>query len=373
MFINEGRESKAQLIYKFISNQKSVSKQDIAINLKLSLPTITQKLKYLVSLNLVDTSAQFGYTGGRNATAYTHVPSARIAIGVYLSATYINAVAIDLSGNMVHRINRKIKFALEDEVYLKELGSVVKEVKETVEVTDEDFLGVGIAVPGLLSEDGQVVTYGLTMKFTGKKRREIAKYIPYQNYLFHDSKCAGEAEIRYGVGWGNAYYINLSNSVCGCIIIDNKIIEGDNHRAGEIGHMIIETTEKKLCYCGREGCLDSVCNITNLTRYSDDSLEYFFELLEQKDNIIVEVWWKYLDFLAIAIHNVRVLFDCTIIIGGYVGEYIDKYMEQVQDKVNKLEIFESNAREYVQPCQCKIESTATGAALKLIDMFVQSI
>lgn len=367
------KESKSQLIYKFISDEKSVSKQDIAASLKLSLPTITQNLRYLVSLKLIDTSTQIGYTGGRNATAYTHVPNAKIAIGLYLSTTCINAVAINLSGEVVYRINRRMNFALDEDVYLKEIGNVVKEIKETLEIPDEDFLGVGVAVPGLVSEDGEEVIYGLTLKFTGKRRSEIAKYIPYRNYLFHDSRCAGLAEIWSASGLDSAYYFNLSNSIGGCIIIDNQTVRGDNQRAGEIGHMIIQSTSGKPCYCGQKGCFDSVCNITNLVRYSDDDLKYFFELLERGDHTIVEAWNQYLDNLAIAIHNIRVLFDCPIILGGYVGEYIDRYMEQVYEKVNRLEIFDSKAEDYVFPCQCKIESTATGAALKLIEGFIQEI
>ena len=46
----------------------------------------------------------------------------------------------------------------------------------------------------MISNDGESVTYGLTLGFTGKTRSQIAKYIPYPTRIVHDSYAAGYME-----------------------------------------------------------------------------------------------------------------------------------------------------------------------------------
>ena len=84
-----------QMIYQYVRTNTSVSKQDIVVALQLSLPTVTQNLDYLKKQNLIDTSRKIKNTGGRNATAYTYIKEAKMAIGVYITAHHINAVAVD--------------------------------------------------------------------------------------------------------------------------------------------------------------------------------------------------------------------------------------------------------------------------------------
>ncbi len=362
-----------QLIYHFIRENTSVSKQDIVFGLQLSLPTVTQNLQYLVEKGLIDNSEKIKNTGGRNATAYTYLPSARAAIGIYITEHHMNGVAVDLLGNEMERIRRRIQFNLEDDAYLRELGALVMEVKKNAGIEDEDLLGVGIAVPGLVSDDGESVIYGLTLNFTGKTLEEIAKYIPYPCQLCHDSYVAGYAEVWESREIQNAFYLSLSNSVGGSLMIDEELYVGDTHKSGEIGHMIIVPHGGKTCYCGKKGCLDTVCNAGELDRYTDGNLEAFFKLLEQGDHRAHELWSEYLDYLAIAVVNIRILFDSYIILGGYVGAYIDDYMEDLCRRVDERFPFDDKAGDYLLPCKYKVEATAAGAAIRYVDEFLETI
>lgn len=364
---------KSQLIYQYIRKKGMVSKQDIVLGLKLSLPTITQNLQYLETLRLIDTSKKIGNTGGRNATAYSYEKCARAAIGLYLTEHHINCVSVDLSGDVIVMVRKKIKFDLSDEAYLKKIGAVVEEVKEKSKIEDKNLLGVGISVPSLVSEDGEVVIYGMTLNFTGATRSQIAKYIPYKNKLFHDSIAAGYAEVWIKKEVQNAFYLNLNNSIGGAVLVDKKIYEGNTQKGGEIGHMTIMPEGGETCYCGKKGCFDTVCRSTNLDQYTDGNLERFFELLDQKDEGAVKLWETYLNYLSFGIYNARILFDSDIIIGGYVGAYIEKYMDELCQRVNERNPFDDRAEEYLIPCEYKVEAAAAGAAIHFIDEFFEEI
>lgn len=364
---------KSQLIYQYIRAQQSVSKQDIVLGLKFSLPTITQNLQYLTEMGLIDTSQKIQNTGGRNATAYTYRKDARAAIGVYLTANHINTVAVNLSGEIMGVKKEKRKFNLVDEDYLVAIGDGVEEVKEKAQIGDENLLGVGIALQSLVSEDGEEVQYGMALDFTGATRDQIARYIPYENCLFHDSKTAGFAEVWIDSGLSNTFYLSLSNSVGGAFLRDNAVYMGNTLKSGEVGHITAVLEGGKTCYCGKKGCFDTVCNSLILDQYTDGNLDEFFNVLRAGDQGAVEIWETYIYHLANGIHTIRMLFDCDIIIGGYVGAYFEEYCDDLYRRVDEKDPFGDSAKEFLLPCKFKIEAAAAGAALNYIDQFFMTI
>ena len=362
-----------QLIYHFVRDNEPVSKQDIVVRLELSLPTVTQNLQYLEKQNLLKKSKSKINTGGRSAAAYSYRKKAKMALGVYITGNHLTAVCVDLSGNVILSRRTRIKFDLNNDAYLRKIGELVEEIKEEAKLTDDRLLGVGVAVPSLVSDDGEQVIYGLTHNFTGKTRAEITRYIPYRTKMFHDSYVAGFAEVWSRRSVRNAVYINLNNTIGGSIIIDNHIYSGDNNRSGEIGHMIIHPASQTKCYCGQTGCLETVCNAGILDSHTDGNLAEFFRLLDSGTPAIMEVWDQYLENLALAIHNTRMLLDAPIILGGYVGAHMEEHMEELYAKVDQKDCFGDSSRDYVFPCKYKIEATAAGAALQLVDEFLKSI
>ena len=98
MSSNEIKIKNRQRIYDYIRRNESVSKQDLVVALELSLPTVTQNLEYLKRTSLIDSSKKITNTGGRNATAFTYLKKAKMAIGIYITAHHMNGVAVDLSG-----------------------------------------------------------------------------------------------------------------------------------------------------------------------------------------------------------------------------------------------------------------------------------
>lgn len=127
-----------------------------------------------------------------------------------------------------------------------------------------------------------------------------------------------------------------------------------------------------MCYCGKEGCLDSYCSAYRLADLEDGKLEVFFEKLEAGSEKHQKVWNEYLENLAIAIDNLRVCFDCDIVLGGYVGGFMEPYMKQLRELVSQRDIFEKDGR-YVKAGRLKKEASALGAAIFQIDRYIAQI
>lgn len=137
--------------------------------------------------------------------------------------------------------------------------------------------------------------------------------------------------------------------------------------------MIVVPEGGRQCYCGKYGCFDTVCRAGNLDQYTDGNLELFFEKLRKKDKTALALWDEYLDHLAIAIHNIRILFDGKVILGGYVGAYIGEYLSDLCRRVDEYNPFGDRAEDYVIACHYKKEASAAGAAIFYIDEFLAEI
>ncbi len=361
-------------IYSYIRENELVTRQDIAYDLQLSLPTVTQNLDNLLERGLICSDQKIvSKTGGRHPMAYSCVQDAKVAIGVDITQNHIKAIIIDLNGEVIKYVYKRQKYSRTDE-YLKILGMEVENLIDCANIDRNKILGVGIAVPGIIDHDEGYVIQGRVIDNEGMTCEEFSQYIPYPTKLIHDSFAAGYSEIWLTPDIHNIFYFNLCNSVGGCVLINDEVYIGDGLYSGEIGHLNLVPNGDR-CYCGQKGCFDVYCNAEVLSMHTDGNLALFFSKLEEGDVALHEVWDRYLDYLATAITGIRMLFGCTIIIGGYVGAYIKDYLDILIEKVDERSPFGNLnlASEYLLPCKNKIESVATGAALFFVEEFFEDI
>lgn len=353
-------------IYNLIRTQGPLSRKEISQHLNLSMPTIIQNLSELVEEGLLYLSGSVGNTGGRRAKLYAIVAAARIAIGLDITRNHVTVVAVDLAGNIIYSKRIRHPFSMDDP-YAAFIGKLVADCVAVLEVKDEAVLGVGISVPGLITEDHREIFYGKILNFTGSTVEDFSKYIPYPSTLHNDANSAGFAESWLGASGKDAFYISLGNNVGGSILINQQVYTGEGPRSGEVGHMTIVPGGPR-CYCGQYGCFETFCSATLLSNHTGGNLEQFFSEVEGGNRKFEEIWNEYLHYLSIAVNNVRMLFDCKVILGGYVGAFMDNYIEQLRSLTAERSTFENNA-DYLQVCQFKKEAIAAGGALSYIQEF----
>jgi predicted NBD/HSP70 family sugar kinase len=336
----------------------------------MSLITVTRNLNSLMQEGLVREDGVVGHTGGRRAKTYSIVENARVAIGFDITADYIIAAAVDLTGQVIDRNQVFCKFERSDK-YFNRLGAIVKYLALRNGLTRDTILGVGLGVPGLVTEDNQRVFYGEILKFTGATCEEFSKYIPYKTALFNDASAAGFGEFWMQKKQGSAFYIGLNNNIGGAVMINGEIHTGRHFHSAEIGHLTLHP-KGKLCYCGQKGCVDPYLAATILSSVCNGNLSGFFSLLEKKDGEAKKIWNTYLNDLALTVNNLQALFDSRVILGGYVAEYLDPYLSELKRRAAALNSFESDA-DYITICAYKTLSISAGAALHFISDFIDSI
>ena len=126
------------------------------------------------------------------------------------------------------------------------------------------------------------------------------------------------------------------------------------------------------CYCGQRGCSDTYCSALRLAEVENGSLELFFENLDKGLDRDTQRWKEYVHSLAVLIHNIHMILDYDIVIGGYVGSAMGDHIGDIRREVRKLDLFDQEAS-YIRPCVFKISESAFGAALYEMDHFIAQI
>ena len=355
-------------VYAYIYKQGKTSRQEIAVNLGMSMPTVLQYTKELIEEGQIQEIGAYESTGGRKAKSLSIRPKVRTAVGLDLTKKHVSILLIDLLGNIIdHKRERKL-FEKTSE-YFGQLRLMVDDIISQNGISSEQILGIGVSVPGNVEEaQGKICNLhmlGLAeLDFT-----EISHVMQYPCIFMNDANAAAvELKRQYK---GNAVYLSLSDTVGGAVFIENRLYEGDNFRSAEIGHMRL-VPEGRLCYCGKRGCVDPYCSALVLKNCVNADLETFFSCLEKKEEKCMKVWDEYLNDLALVIHNLRFFMDCNIILGGYVGSYLEPYLTEIRKRVVELGHFEISA-EYIQTCSYKMEASALGAALQHIDVYLKNM
>ncbi len=357
-------------VFQALRENEGLTKQEIVNMLQLCLPTVTQNINTLCAQGLVAECGTVGNTGGRRAKRFGVVRDFRIAIGVDITRNHVAIVAVDLRGSVFYKERVRKKFERTD-AYYRYLGDMVQHCIAQLQCPEDRILGVGIGVPGLVTADNQTVFYGEILQFTGETCANMSRYIPYPTALLNDANAAGFAETWINRDIKTAFYLMLSNNIGGAVIIDGAPYSGYHHHSGEVGHLCIERNGRQ-CYCGQRGCVDRYLAATELSDLTDGRIADFFALLEKKDPRALSCWDTYLDDLALTNHNVHMLFDCPIILGGYVGEFIAPYMDEIRRRTAALDPFESTV-DYLHACHYRTEAIAAGSALHFIVKFLETV
>lgn len=366
----EEKEMNRNSIYNLIRTHDKISKQDILHTLQISLPTVNLHIQNLLDAELIYENGVLENTGGRKARAFSCVLNKQVALGVEITPNHISAVVLNLRGEIIDFFHIRKEFVYSPS-YFADLAHLLDSLLKKLHLDASQVLGAGVAIPGLVSDDNQTVVVGPILGITGMRADILGTHVPYPVHLFNDSNAACFAENWNNKHMNNSFFITLGHHIGGSVLIQNSVYIGDNSRSGEVGHMTLYPNGQP-CYCGKRGCFDSYCSATVLAQHTGGSLETFFDFLDEGKEPYLSIWKQYMEDLSVGINNVRMLFDCEIILGGYVGTYIEKYMKELKALVSERNTFSNNS-DFLHCCKFKYEAFAAGAGLPFIQNFLETV
>lgn len=127
---------------------------------------------------------------------------------------------------------------------------------------------IGFATPGTVEPATGVMKNCNTVALNGRPLRDdLAKSLGVEVRLANDANCFALAEARLGAARGRRVVVGLilGTGVGGGIVVDGRVLEGLHGIAGEWGHNQMRG-EHTPCYCGRNGCVETVISGPSLER-----------------------------------------------------------------------------------------------------------
>lgn len=373
--LTDRRRQTRNNVYRYIYDAKGFcSRQSLARELGLSLPTVYQNLSELMSAGLVRDSGEQQSTGGRKASGLSIVADARVAVGVSVTEHRLRLVAADLLLN-------ELAYQEVDNLPIASFADMGEWLAQTLErfldrfsIDRSKLLGVGVALPAVMAPDSRYITAAPTLRLKDTSLEGLTELIPYPTYVENDATSGGHAELFVRGSRPNMAYLSLENGVGGAILFAGAPYVGDNRRSGEFGHMCVEPGGLR-CTCGRLGCLEAYCSPRRIRAAFGIPLEEFFPRMEQRGPRHMEykeLWDNMLRHLAIGVCNIRMTLDCDVVLGGLLSEFLAPYLPRLKEYVAGITPFEDDM-EYLQLSTLRRHTVPLGVALHFIVDFLERI
>ena len=358
-------------VYQYIYEQDMVSKQELVASLGLSLPTVSQNLTELFDMGLLCYAGTFESSGGRKAKKISVIPNARMVIGAEIKMTHVNLLDIDLKGTLSTTKRIELPFEASDQ-YGEVLAAEIDRYVEERSLDPGIILGVGISIPGVLSDDKRQIINAPTLKARYVPIECLTKYIRYETYIENDANASAFAEQHRRKDLTTLAFLSVSEGVGGALIYNGSAYLGMNNRGAEFGHMTVVGKDGKQCACGKKGCLEAYVSTSVLSCGKEQKVDDFFEKLKQGDACCKELWQEYVLFLCMGINNIRTIFDCDIILGGTLVRYIRDYFDEIKEQLGQIAVFDNNA-DYLHLSNYKSNSSGIGTALHFAAKFIKTV
>lgn len=367
----ELRRQNRNRVFRYIyGSDTPVTKQDVAQNLNLSLPTVGQNLKELQEVGLLETQGTFSSTGGRKPRAIGVAAGVKCSIGIQLSKFHLHIVCIDLRAKVIAQQTIERDFDDSDEYFLF-IASTLETFLDENNIDRSRLLGVGIALPGIPDIERGIITLSRTLSSADISVEKLKSHIPYPCFVENDANAGGVAEWWNHQAHENMVYLSIQRGVGGAVLLDGVRYMGHHHHSGEFGHMCIVPGGQR-CLCGRRGCLEAYCSTARISTDLGITREEFFEALESGNPDYQKIWNDYLDHLAIGINNIRMVLDCDIVLGGVLAHFMAPYLENLRARLKAISSFETDG-EFLKLSRYLSWSTCVGVALHFISDFIEHI
>ena len=140
----EVKKKNRNRIYRYMCKAGTVSNPDIAYELKLSLPTVTQNTKELVKMGLIEEKGELESTGGRKALSIT--ANSKMAVGIDITRNHIGFLLTNLLGDILKYERIPYSFC-KGESYFCEVNEKLESFLKDSPAEKEKILG--FLFPGL--------------------------------------------------------------------------------------------------------------------------------------------------------------------------------------------------------------------------------
>jgi predicted NBD/HSP70 family sugar kinase len=237
-----------------------LSRQELGRDTGLSAGSISNVIGELVADGLVEEAGAVESDGGRPRTLLKIAAGHGYLVGVDVGETRVRVALFDLALTELAATDHPLSDSGHDvghvvQLILDGLAAVLRDTG-----ADQDrVLGVGVGVPGIVEQGGDLVVHGQTIDWESVPLGRLLRTgteLPL--HIDNGAKTLGQAEMWFGAGRGakHAVIALIGSGVGACVIAGGTPYRGAASSAGEWGHTTLQVGGRR-CRCGARGCLEA--------------------------------------------------------------------------------------------------------------------
>ncbi len=287
------------------------------------------------------------------------------ALGIDLGGSSVKSVWVNASGGILARETASFSAEnpMEWAVKIRELLSRPPE-----RVVDWPLARVGLAAPGLASQDGRCIRC-MPGRLHGLEGLDWTEFLgsPKKVPVLNDAQAAlrGECWLGAGRGVSNAILLTLGTGVGGAAMVDGHLLRGRIGRAGHLGHTVLDV-DAPPDVCHAPGSLEQMIGNCTIAVRSGGRFKSTHDLIDayrDGDPAAEVVWLRSLKHLAGAIASfINILDPERVIIGGGIARSGDLLFGPLQGFLDPMEWRPDGGQAILVPAELGEYAGAFGAA-----------
>ena len=274
-----------------------------------------------------------------------------------IGGTKILGVIFNSKREIVYRLKKKTKAGGDSSQNVEEvIISVVEELISESGIKKSQINAIAAGAPGVINQDTGVVLFSPNLPWRNYDiRKPIEDKFGAKFYIGNDVNVGVLGEYKFGAakGYKNVVGLFVGTGMGGGLILDGKLFTGNQFKAAEYGHMILDP-EGPLCNCGQRGCLEAFSSKQGMSAYIRQQVSRGREsmmaeavqggvfkskalkkALESGDAVATEAVDRACHYLAIATGNLVNTFSPDIVVygGGVIEAVGDTFLEKITAEV----------------------------------------
>ena len=277
--------------------------------------------------------------------------------GIDLGGTNTKIGLVDEDGNIIFTTIVKTDSMEGFEKTIQRLSKILLQQVKSFDFNFDDVQSVGVGVPGPVL-NSRVVKFWAN--FPWKNGVDLA--LEFEKNLGKPVKADNDVNVitlgemwkGSAQGYKNVLGLAIGTGIGGGIIVDGKLVSGENGAGGEVGHIKVER-DGKLCGCGQKGCWEAYASATGLIREAQSRLAVnktnglyeqvigrdleakdIFDVAKEGDAFALDLVDYEADYIALGIGNLLNVLDPEIVVvGGGVSLAGDILFNKVKERLKR--------------------------------------
>ncbi len=365
----------ADAILGAVRSNAEISRADLARETELSPATVSSIVDDLIKAGFLHETGARSTSMGRRPIGLVFNPESVYAAGFRIDNKSIAFVLTNVDGTIKFEENCDTNSKISEADLTQSCIDLLKNACESSSISFEKIGALGIAAPGPLKEGSAPIEGIREPEFYISVREKLSNRLEMPVSLDSMVNMAALAEGMRGEGKGSAclVYFRLEHALRSAVLVNNSLLTGKNHLAGEVGHTVLFDHSYK-CHCGKIGCVNAIAALPHFLNHLknsgieiDDDADFSSVLDDQR---FVSLMSKCANAVAYSIASViNMLAPDAVVLSAPYLKCGDSFLAPFSEALSRYTQMDLLAQCKILHSQTEGSNEAYGAALSAIQSY----